>query len=158
MPSATKKTRIGTTSLTQIVLDSNVVLKWFLPDEAGREPALRLRAAVIGGILEPVMPSHLPLEVAAGLTRAVRRRRPGGDVLPAIDAFNQISIELVDVAAHLTAITALAMSVGISVYDAAYVFVGQHRAAPLVTADEPLQAKAAAAGHDVILLSDVPVG
>ena len=144
--------------MTQIVLDSNVVLKWFLPDEAGREPALRLRAAVIGDILQPVMPSHLPLEVAAGLTRAVRRRRPGGNVLAAVDAFNQISIALVDVAAHLTPITALAMSLDVSVYDAAYVFVGREQAAPLITADKQLQTKAAAAGFDVILLSEVPLG
>lgn len=153
------KTAAGTTCLASIVVDSNVVLKWFLADEAGREQAIRLRDAIVSGELGPVAPSHLPLELAAGLVRAARRGRQTTEaVLPALDALARMEFELVDVASVTTQAAALALSLGLSVYDAAYLVVGADVGAPLVTADAAVYQAASRGGHDVVWLADLPIG
>jgi len=147
----------GTKSLAAIVLDANVVLKWFLADEEGREQAVRLRDSIADGELQPFAPSHLPLELAAGLIRAARRGRPANDaVLPALDAFAQMEFDFVDVASIATEAAAIALSLGLSVYDAAYLVVGTHVGAPVVTADATVHRITSGAGHDVVLLAELP--
>jgi len=151
------KSTVGTKSLAAIVLDANVVLKWFLADEEGREQAGRLRDSVVDGDFQPFAPSHLPLELAAGLIRAARRGRLANDVvLPALDAFAQMQFELVDVASITTEASAMALSLGLSVYDAAYLVVGMHVGAPVVTADATVHRISSDAGHDVVLLAELP--
>jgi len=143
--------------LDSIVLDASVCLKWFLPDEGDREQALGLRDKIVRGDLQVFAPSHLPLEIAAGLTQAVRRGRPiEPAVMAALDACSQMDFELVEIAAITTEAVTVALSAGLSPYDAAYVVVADRNKAPLVTADLRLHASASAAGHNIVLLSELP--
>jgi predicted nucleic acid-binding protein len=140
-----------------IVLDASVCLKWFLPDEGDRAQALALREAIVQGEVQPVAPSHLPLEIAAGLTQAVRRGRSiESDILPALAAFDQMEFDLREVAGLTARATSIALPLGVTPYDAAYVAAAEQNDAPLITADDPLQRAASAAGHNVILLRDLP--
>jgi predicted nucleic acid-binding protein len=138
----------------RVVLDTSAVLKWFLPDEPDRGQALAMRDAIVRGEIEPAAPSHLALELAAGLVAAVRRGRLGDeDVQPAIAALASFEIPALDVVSVLGRVTGLAGELGISVYDAAFVATSQAMGAPLVTADEPLRQKVAAAGLQAVALS-----
>lgn len=143
--------------MAAIVLDTSVALKWFLADEPDRPQALALREAIVNHAVEPIVPSHMPLELAAGLVAAVRRGRLTADRLePALDAFGQFAIPSLDAASIVERSAGLALSLGVSVYDASFIVAASVARAPLVTADRTLKEKAAAAGHDVIALSDFP--
>jgi predicted nucleic acid-binding protein len=54
------------------VLDSNVALKWVLP-EADSDKALRFRADMQAGVHDLLAPDVFPVEVAHPLTRAERK-------------------------------------------------------------------------------------
>ncbi|HUG48126.1 MAG TPA: type II toxin-antitoxin system VapC family toxin [Candidatus Limnocylindria bacterium] len=138
-----------------VVLDTSVVLKWFLADEQDRTPAIALRDAITSGEVQPLVPSHLALEVAAGLQAAVRRGRlDQNDVQAAIDAVTRFEIPALDVTSALGRVAAIAAQLGVSVYDAAFVATSEIVRAPLVTADEVLRQRAAGAGRDAVSLSD----
>lgn len=143
--------------MASIVLDASVVLKWYLADEPHRRQALALRERIVAGDLELVAPAHLPLEISAGLVRAMQRGRlDSGFLVPAIEALRQLEstlVELMDVAVDATA---LAVALRVRPYDAAYLVVARRISAPLVTADRPLYDAAFAAGHNSIWLGDVP--
>ena len=143
--------------MASIVVDASVCLKWFLADEADRPSALALRERIVIGETQPVAPSHLPLEIAAGLIRAVRPGRPMEEsVLPALAALAQLELEFVDIALVTSEAARIAVELGTTPHDAAYVAVAEHAGAPLITADEALHTLASAAGHNVVLLSELP--
>jgi predicted nucleic acid-binding protein len=138
-----------------VVLDTSVVLKWFLGDEEHCAEAIALRDAIAAGQLRPLVPSHLPLELAAGLVSAMRRGRlPAEDVSLAVGVFRRLDIAVLSVDSVLAQVASLASQLGVSAYDAAFLLSAEISGAPLVTADEALLQKAASAGHQVMALSD----
>lgn len=143
--------------MASIVLDSNVIVKWFLADEDDVDRALEIRDQIASGQAEAVTPRHALLEVADSLRKAARQGRfVESDVVPAlqtIDAFG-LSAEL-DGNALLRAIET-ALRAQLSVYDATFVQLAADHGAPLVTADRRLLAGATAAGFDVVWLADLP--
>ena len=144
--------------MAAVVLDASVVLKWFLADEEDRDHAIGLRDAIVRGDLDPFAPSYLALEVAAGLVRASRRGRVDPDVvLPSLDALSQMGIGIEDIASVASSAASIALNLGLSVYDAAYLAVAAKVDAALVTADVNVHRVAAEAGHDVVLLTELPI-
>ena len=138
-----------------LVLDTSVVVKWFVRDEPDDDRALELREGIERGLISAVMPSHAHVELAAGLVRATRRGRLTlQEAVEALDAFGQFEIGLISSESILDRSFALAASLGLSTQDAAFVAASDLLNVPLVTADLRLIAKAGAAGHRLMPLAD----
>lgn len=128
-----------------LVLDSSVTLGCILEDET--TDAIR---HVFDTIAESgaIVPSLWRLEVANGLTMAVRRRRIGANIRDAALAdlaLLDITIDP-DTSAHAWAATLrLADRYRLTLYDAAYLELAARRVLPLATLDADLRTAAAAA-------------
>ncbi|HYV39060.1 MAG TPA: type II toxin-antitoxin system VapC family toxin [Gemmataceae bacterium] len=120
------------------VLDSNVALKWVLPEaDSGR--AIRLRDEYRLGIHELLAPDIFPSEIANGLASAERQKRIRtgesaiflNDILSAAPALH-----------HSSSLLLRAMEVSIStkqaVYDCIYLALAEMEGCELVTADDQL--------------------
>lgn len=120
--------------MTRLVLDTNVVLKWFgSRPEPGRDEALALRAAVRSRTVEALVPSLVELEV---LNVAGRRWSwPADDLAELADALRNLPWT---VAAPPLPTVAKWVARGLTAYDAAYVAVAVAEAwsCRVVTADE----------------------
>ncbi len=121
-----------------IVIDANVVVKWFV-DEAGTAEALSYLES--GQSL--IAPAHILAEVGEALVRYVRHGELQREqlVLAAValsDVFQLMPLnELFEIA------TRIALDAQISHYDALYVAAAEHCRAPLVTGDRVLLRKLA---------------
>ena len=120
------------------VLDSNVALKWVLP-EADSDKALRLRAAAQAGLHQLLAPEFFPVEVAHALTRAERKGDiPVGDadahLLNILSTAPQFHASL----AVLRRAVAISSAARIGVYDCVYVALAERERCELVTADDKL--------------------
>jgi predicted nucleic acid-binding protein len=133
-----------------LVLDCSATLAWLYPDET---------TAAIQGVFDRiagegcVVPSLWRLEVANGLTIAVRRRRIS--IGFRADALNVLALEPIQIDAetstHAWATTLhLADRFGLTVYDAAYLELAQRRSLPLASLDVPLHEAARTLGVTVI--------
>jgi predicted nucleic acid-binding protein len=120
------------------VLDSNVALKWVLP-EADSPRAVALRDQARRGVIELLAPDFFPLEVAHALARAERRgiiQPPEGaqllaDLLTTRPQLHQ-SLPLLPRAFEI------ASTARIGVYDCLYVALAEQERCELVTADQRL--------------------
>lgn len=133
-----------------VVLDSSATLAWVHGDE--RTSAIDVafdRVAAQGA----VVPSLWHLEIANGLTAALRRQRIS--VIERAEAMADLAQLDIVVDAETEqhawkATTQLADQHGLSVYDAAYLELAQRRRLPLVTLDKALIRAAAASGVEVL--------
>ena len=142
--------------MAQLILDTSVVLKWYLADEEDHEAALRLRDGIIDGDHAAVVPSHLTLELASGLLAAVRRGRLSDDaIFPALRAFKRFELPVLDAASLISRAATLAPWIGLSIYDALFVAAAEATGSTLVTADRALRERAAAVGS-VQMLGELP--
>ena len=120
------------------VLDSNVALKWVLP-ELDSAKALQLRADAQAGIHELIAPDVFPVEVAHALTCAERK-----GILPIGDAdihlLNILSTapQLFAYLPFLRRTTAISSSARVGVYDCLYVALAEREGCELITADDRL--------------------
>jgi predicted nucleic acid-binding protein len=108
------------------------------------EPDAESVAARLGGA-RLVSPSLLRYELASVYLKKARRyphQRPG--LLEALRLFPRLGIEEVQIPADALAV--LSERSGVTVYDAAYLWVARHLDAPLVTLDKRLAAAARAIG------------
>jgi predicted nucleic acid-binding protein len=128
-----------------VVVDSSVVVKWFV-DEPERSAALDLLRAE-----QPlVAPDLLLIEVAHTLRRKVGEGRlPGPAATAALTEVMDGPVELVPTAPLSLRAMRLADRAGGSVYDACFVALAEERGAPLVTADERLARTVRMSGLDV---------
>jgi predicted nucleic acid-binding protein len=119
----------------RIVIDASVVVKWVVP-EPGTAEALALRRYRLAA------PDLLCAEVANILCKKVSRR----ELLPeeadvAARLLSTVDIELLPLRPHLTAATALAVSLGHPAYDCFYLAAASALDVPCVTADDRLVRK-----------------
>jgi predicted nucleic acid-binding protein len=117
--------------LSEAVLDSSVVVKWYKPEgESHVEVAEALRAAFAAGELAVFAPSLLFLEL---LNAAGRRWRWEAPALASLSA----TLEALEFAIAEPDIARVATWVGrgLTAYDAAYVAVAEAQGVPLVTGD-----------------------
>lgn len=131
------------------VADASFVIAAFAPDEAALDHRIFDRIA-IGGI---VVPAHWPFEICNAFAVGARRGRfaPGAIRLVGAALANYaIEIEPVDFARAAHAVTDLAASGGLTVYDAAYLELARRRALPLATLDRRLAAAAVSTGVTIV--------
>src|SRR5262249_9125839 len=120
------------------VLDSNVAVKWYLP-EADSAKALQLLADFQASLHELIAPDILLVEFAHAMTRAERQ-----NILAVGDADLHL-VDLVSAAipmiAHqllLRRAVAISSAARIGVYDCLYVALAEREKCELVTADAKL--------------------
>jgi predicted nucleic acid-binding protein len=120
------------------VLDSNIALKWVLP-ELDDDKAIRIRDGFRQGIHELISPDVFPIEVAHSLARAERRGqiRLGEGAQKLADVFTYMPA-LYPYLPLLPAAFALASRVRIGVYDCLYVTLAEREGCELITADDRL--------------------
>jgi predicted nucleic acid-binding protein len=120
------------------VLDSNVALKWVLP-ETDDAKAIGIRNGFRQGIHELHAPDVFPVEVAHSLARAERRGeiKHGEGSLKMADVFTFMPT-LHPYLPLLPKAFALASQARIGVYDCLYVVLAEQEGCELVTADARL--------------------
>jgi predicted nucleic acid-binding protein len=120
-----------------MIVDANVVLKWFVP-EAGSREAIALQS----GPHNLAAPSLIRLEVASAICRATRGKAPRLSKAEAEQLYSnwftllgQRILELVPDETLLKEACGLAVSLGHPLADCLYLELAQRWNIPLVTAD-----------------------
>ena len=121
---------------TLVVADASVVVKWFVEEEH-TDAALRLRDDYVDRTIDIASPSLLPYEVLNAL-----RYNPGlgeRQLKEIVEALDKYSLWLAPLEGELAETSVEnSMRHGISVYDSAYISLGQIREIPVYTADRRL--------------------
>jgi predicted nucleic acid-binding protein len=138
------------------VVDSNVALKWVLP-EADSAKAIRLRNEYASGIHALLAPDLFPSETANGLASAERQKRIRigeaaiflNDVLSAAPALHHSSPLLIRA-------MELAIATKQAVYDCIYVALAEAEACELVTSDDKLARSLRPAYPFIVCLVTLP--
>ena len=119
-----------------VVADASVVVKWFVEEEH-TDAALRLRDDYVDRTIDIASPSLLPYEVLNAL-----RYNPGlgeRQLKEIVEALDKYSLWLAPLEGELAETSVEnSMRHGISVYDSAYISLGQIREIPVYTADRRL--------------------
>jgi predicted nucleic acid-binding protein len=128
------------------VLDASVALQRFLDDEVDREYSLGILASLAER--RATVPVLWFYEVGNGLVMAFRRKRIK---LEQIDGFlmrlKTLPIDVApEVPPEILELPTLAISHGLTNYDAAYLAIASRLNLPLATSDSDLRRSAAAAG------------
>lgn len=132
--------------MSDFVLDASVALQWFLDDEVDREYNLGILASLAGR--RATVPVLWFYEVGNGLVMAYRRKRIK---IEQIDGFlmrlKTLPIDVApEVPPEILELPTLAISHGLTNYDAAYLAIASRLNLPLATSDSDLRRSAAAAG------------
>jgi len=130
--------------MPRYVVDASVFAKWVLSGEPYQENAEKLKEDFVAGQVELYAPALVVSEVANALCRAVKLGRiTENDAKEALKALGEMKIELYqhdwNEACHELGV---AFRLGLTVYDAAYLFLTEKTRASLITADEKLYGKA----------------
>ena len=136
------------------VLDSNVGLKWLLP-EADSDKALLIRDDYRRQVHDLIAPDVFPVEVAHSLTRAERQ----GRITPAEGRshFGDMIATLPMLHPYLPLLPRayeLSSQARIGVYDCLYVVLAEREGCELLTADDRL--KRSLPWHRIVLLTSMP--
>jgi predicted nucleic acid-binding protein len=138
------------------VLDSNVALKWVLP-ELDDDKAIRIRDDFREGIHQLLSPDVYPIEVAHSLARAERRgeikQGEGSQKLADVFAFLPVLFPCFPL---LPKAFAIASQARIGVYDCLYVVLAEREGCELLTADDRLVRALRATFPFVTSLSSLP--
>lgn len=120
------------------VLDSNVALKWVLP-EPDSAKAISLRDDFRNQVHELLAPDILPVEVAHALARAERRKiiKPPEGTQKLVDVLNT-PLQYQPYVSLLPRAFGIASAMQIGVYDCLYVALAIAEGCELVTADDKL--------------------
>lgn len=120
----------------EVVLDTSVVLKWFLPEEKNYE-AQTLRAAHINGDILICAPHLLIFEVVNALV--YKKEITAKEIEQIIDILFYTNLSFLDFGKELTSQTSrLSRKYKISVYDASYVALTKGLSCQFITADKKL--------------------
>lgn len=140
------------------VLDASVTATWLLPDEH-TDAAARAYARLRGALVQAYAPELWLWECGNIIANAVRRQRLSAEdglltwsVLDAVRTRVELALfEPAQVRACLT----LGFDHGLSIYDAAYLWLALSRKLPLLTHDDHLAAAARAAGTPTLRLDEL---
>jgi predicted nucleic acid-binding protein len=133
-----------------LVLDSSATLAWLYSDEITEAIRRVFEAIAEHGA---VVPALWRLEIANGLTMAVRRGRIDSEFRRA--ALSDLMMLEITTDAHTDSnawgeTLQLADRCGLTVYDAAYLELAVRRRLPLATLDDKLRASAAGCGVELL--------
>jgi predicted nucleic acid-binding protein len=136
------------------VLDSNVALKWVLP-EPDADKAVQVREDFRRGITELLSPDVFPIEVAHAIARAERRGiiRPTEGWPKLVDVLNTPPI-LHPYLPLLPRAFAIASTARIGVYDCLFVALAERERCQMLTADDRLMKSLPS--FPIVLLSSLP--
>jgi len=132
--------------MPRYVVDASVVAKWILSGEPYQENTAKLKEDFVAGQVELCAPALVVNEVANALWRAIKLGRiTENDAKEALKALGEMKIELYqscwnEACQELS----IACKLGLTVYDAAYLFLAEKTRASLITADEKLYESAKA--------------
>ena len=140
-------------SIPAVVLDASVAAAWLLPDEAS-EASRRVYVRTRRGSLVLHAPELWLWECGSIIASGVKRRRltPEDALLTwsVLDAI-RVRVELAAPApAQLRAALVLGLDHGVSLYDAAYLWLAKSLSLPLLTIDRALARAAKAAAVEVV--------
>jgi predicted nucleic acid-binding protein len=126
-----------------VVVDTTVVLAFYLPAEPVKAQALALLSEYAAGRVRFATPTLTMYEVLNVLSRCVRGLKSGQAIsreqaLAVHTAITRLSIEEHSVVPLAERIIDLAAMYQRSAYDAAYIALAEHLGAAMVTADERL--------------------
>lgn len=142
--------RAGRWTVSLVIPDASVILKWVLPDtsgEADQEAALRLRDAAVAGTVELVVPALWRYEV--GNTLARRFPEQALEIMQLLDNFGLgKGMENDD---WLTTAIRLTRDYTVTFYDASYHALALAHQGTFVTADRRYLNRAGKAGCVVLL-------
>ena len=126
-------------TLSKVVLDSSVVIKWFCNEE-GTDKALEIRKKYIKGENEIAVPDLILYEIANALR--YNKLIDEQDVKEAVDSLNKLAIEIVVPTKEVMDLAiSYAKKYDISVYDACFLSLADLLRFTCVTADEKLYRK-----------------
>jgi len=127
-------------ALTQAVVDSSVVVKWFFP-EPSRPEALRLLQLYRDAKIVLLAPSLLITEVCNVCCKKVRRGSATASVAKTAYRFLEtFSPVLVEERGLMHEAMTLALTTGQSIYDCLYLTLALRRGCDLITADQKFHA------------------
>ncbi len=125
--------------MRRVVLDSSVILKWYLADEEHGQNALDLLFQYVSNELEILAPSLLEYEVVNGLFIAQKRGRIKEEkLLTAIEGFIDLEIKLKNILHFYSKIMYYCKVFQRSVYDASYLAVADTEGIMMITSDSEL--------------------
>lgn len=125
-----------------LVLDANVIVKWYTK-EPWSERAAKLKDAYVRGRVRLVEPTLALYEVGNAIHRSPQfGPREAQEGCRSVALFLR-GVEEAPTPDEAAAIQALARRVGLTYYDACYVHLAQKHRIPLVTADDKVATKAA---------------
>ena len=117
-----------------LVVDTSVVVKWYLPEQ-DHEPARELRDAYLEGEFDLIAPALLPFETINALRYSGHFDTEQLDA--AAQSLSEYGIDLIPFR-EVGAVTKIATALDITVYDAAYVALAEQFETTGYTADETL--------------------
>jgi len=125
--------------LKRIVIDTSVVLKWYLADEEYSQKALSILDKYVSNELDILAPSLLEYEVINGLIIAKKRERIKEEkILTAIDGFISLEIKLINLSLYYPKVIHYSKIYSRSAYDASCLALADDEGISLVTADKGL--------------------
>ena len=124
--------------MIELVIDSCVVIKWFV-DEPGTREARDIFEAYLNGNLQLLSPDLIYAEIGNVLWKKFHRMLLAkSSVNRALTEFQQVNLFTTIGADLLDDAVELALNHNQSVYDCLYVALSRRESCPLVTADERL--------------------
>lgn len=120
------------------VVDTSAILALLLPDEKNSEKAKKLLKIIVSGKNRLFAPKLLEFEVGNALKSAFLSKRIVYESLEKlIDNFKRIPIVFIDINTKET--MELAVKLGISFYDASYIYLAKFKKCKLLTVDHCLE-------------------
>ncbi len=139
-----------------MILDASVAAKWFLPDESLVAQAHLVRIAMLERQVILAAPTVLWPEVAHALVRAVRRERLDQETAQVMsDDFLDVRPLVTEEEVDPREAVRVALTTGVSAYDAQYLHLGARLDSKVLTADRRMFERGRKHGFELVWLGDV---
>lgn len=128
--------------LTNIILDSSVIAKWFFPAEENSEIALAIKDRFIAKDIMIHAPTLLFYEMNNLIRSAIKSLRVNEEIATlAYQGFLELDLIVYSSKALMKTTLEKAISLEISSYDAAYIALAEYLQIPVYTVDQKLLAR-----------------